>query len=68
MRALRKGQAAAFNITRDILAEARIVKRASGIGASALGRGLPKRRSNARRLDRPVPARRTVSCASQRRL
>jgi hypothetical protein len=41
MRALRKGQAAAFNITRDILAEARIVERAFGIGASALGRGRP---------------------------
>ena len=36
MRALRKGQAAAFNITRDIRGEARIVERAFGIGASAL--------------------------------
>jgi transposase-like protein len=36
MRALRKGQAAAFNITRDICGEARIVERAFGLGASAL--------------------------------
>jgi transposase, IS6 family len=36
MRALRKGQASAFNITRDIRGEARIVERAFGIGPSAL--------------------------------
>jgi len=36
MRALRKGQAAIFNLTRDIRGEARIVERAFGIGASAL--------------------------------
>ena len=36
MRALRKGQAGAFNITRDICGEARIVERAFGLGASAL--------------------------------
>ena len=36
MRALRKGQAATFNLTRDIRGEARIVERAFGIGASAL--------------------------------
>ena len=36
MRALRKGQAAAFNLTRDIRGEARIVERAFGIGASVL--------------------------------
>ena len=36
MRALRKGQAAAFNLTRDIRGEARIVERAFGIGAGAL--------------------------------
>ena len=36
MRALRKGQAAAFNITRDISGEARLVERAFGIGASSL--------------------------------
>lgn len=36
MRALRKGQAAIFNLTRDICGEARIVERAFGIGASAL--------------------------------
>jgi transposase-like protein len=35
-RALRKGQAAAFNLTRDIQGEARIVERAFGLGASAL--------------------------------
>jgi hypothetical protein len=32
MRALRKGQAAIFNLTRDIRGEARIVERAFGIG------------------------------------
>ena len=36
MRALRKGQASAFNITHDIRGEARIVERAFGLGASAL--------------------------------
>ena len=36
MRALRKGQAAIFNLTQDIHGEARIVKRAFGIGTSAL--------------------------------
>ena len=36
MRALRKGQAAMFNLTRDIRGEARIVERALGIGDSAL--------------------------------
>ncbi len=36
MRALRKGQASAFNVTRDIRGEARIVERAFGHGASAL--------------------------------
>ena len=36
MRALRKGQASAFNITRAIRGEARIVERAFGLGASAL--------------------------------
>ena len=36
MRALRKGQAAIFNLTRDICGEARIVERAFGIGPSAL--------------------------------
>ena len=36
MRALRKGQAAIFNLTQDIRGEARIVERAFGIGASAL--------------------------------
>ena len=36
MRALRKGQASAFNVTRDIRGEARIVERAFGLGASAL--------------------------------
>ena len=35
MRALRKGQASAFNITGDIRGEARIVERAFGLGASA---------------------------------
>jgi IS6 family transposase len=36
MRALRKAQAAIFNLTRDICGEARIVERAYGIGASAI--------------------------------
>jgi transposase, IS6 family len=36
MRVLRKGQAAIFNITRDIRGEARIVERAFGFGASAI--------------------------------
>ncbi len=36
MRALRKGQSAAFNHTRDIRGEARIVERAFDIGPSAL--------------------------------
>ncbi|HVP99225.1 MAG TPA: DDE-type integrase/transposase/recombinase [Roseiarcus sp.] len=36
MRALRKGQASAFNITRDIRGEARIVERAFGLGGSIL--------------------------------
>jgi len=36
MRALRKGQSSAFNITNDIGREARIVERAFGLGASAL--------------------------------
>lgn len=35
-RALRKGQAATFNLTRDIRGEARIVERAFGMGACAL--------------------------------
>ena len=36
MRALRKGQAHAFNVTGDVRGEARIVERAFGLGASAL--------------------------------
>jgi transposase, IS6 family len=36
MRALRKGQASAFNLTRDIRGEALIVERAFGLGPSAL--------------------------------
>ena len=36
MHALRKGQAAMSNLTRDIRGEARIVERAFGIGPSAL--------------------------------
>jgi len=36
MHALRKNQAAIFNITRDIRGEARLVERACGLGASAL--------------------------------
>ena len=36
MRALKKGQARAFNVTGDIRGEARVVERAFGLGASAL--------------------------------
>ena len=36
MRALRKGQASAFNLIGDIRGEARIVERAFGLGISAL--------------------------------
>lgn len=36
MRALRKGQAAIFNLTDDVRGEVRIVERAFGIGPSAL--------------------------------
>ncbi len=36
MRALRKGQARAFNITRDIRGEARLIERAFGLGAGPL--------------------------------
>ena len=36
MRALRKGQAAIFNLTGGVRGEVRIVERAFGIGASAL--------------------------------
>ena len=36
MRALRKGQATIYNLTRDIRGEARIVERAFGLGASVL--------------------------------
>ena len=40
MRALRKGQAWAFNISRDIRGEARIVERAFGLGPSALAEAI----------------------------
>lgn len=36
MRALRKGQASSFNITRDMQGEARFVERAFNVGPSAL--------------------------------
>ena len=36
MHALRKGQAAIFSLTRDILGEARLVERAFGLGACTL--------------------------------
>jgi hypothetical protein len=36
MRALRKGQAGAFNLTRDICGEVRLVERAFGLGACVL--------------------------------
>ena len=41
VRALRKGQASAFNVTRDLRGEARIVERAVGLGASALAEAVP---------------------------
>ena len=40
MRALRTGQASAFNIAPDIRGEARIVERAFGLGASALAKAV----------------------------
>ena len=40
MRAIRKGQAAIFNLTQDIRGEARIVERAFGIGVSALAEAI----------------------------
>ncbi len=40
MRALRKGQAAVFNLTQDIRGEARIVERAFGLGAGALAEAI----------------------------
>lgn len=36
MRALRKGQAAAYNLSRDVLGEARMIERAFDVGACAL--------------------------------
>jgi transposase, IS6 family len=40
MRALRKGQAAVFNLTRDILGEGRLIERAFGLGPCALTEAL----------------------------
>jgi transposase, IS6 family len=40
MRALRKGQASIFNITRDMRSEARLVERAFGLGPSALAEAM----------------------------
>ncbi|KZK84032.1 hypothetical protein PsW64_01578 [Pseudovibrio sp. W64] len=40
MRALRKGQAGAFNFSKDVLGEARLVERAFGIGPSALSEAM----------------------------
>ena len=40
MRALRKGQARIFDVTRDIRGEARIVERAFGLGPSALSEAI----------------------------
>ena len=40
MRALKKGQARAFNVMGDIRSEARIVERAFGIGADALAKAV----------------------------
>jgi len=40
MRALRKGQASTFNITRDMRGEARLVERAFGLGPSALAEAM----------------------------
>ncbi len=50
MRALRKGQAAAFNLTRDIRGEARIVERAFGNGVQQAGRGFARLFGRARGL------------------
>lgn len=40
VRALRKDQAAIFNITRDVCGEARIVERAFGLGVSAIAEAI----------------------------
>ncbi len=40
MRALRKGQAAIFNLTGDVRGEARIVERAFGIGSNMLAEAI----------------------------
>ena len=40
MRALRKGQAAIFNLTRDICGEARLVERAFGLGTCVLSEAI----------------------------
>jgi transposase, IS6 family len=40
MRALRRGQATIFNLTRDIRGEARLIERAFGLGACALAEGI----------------------------
>jgi IS6 family transposase len=70
MRALRKGQAAAFNITRDICGEASIVERAFGLGTSALAEAVQLISERleleaARQARRPDPA---LSCALVGRL
>ena len=41
MRVLRKGQAAIFNLTRDIVGEARLVERAFGLGTMRADRSRP---------------------------
>ena len=59
MRALRKGQAAIFNLTRDILDEARLVERAFGLRA---GRGCPAGRGAARsRVSANTTSRRSIT-------
>ena len=46
MRAFRKGQASAFDTANDVCGEARIVKRAFGLGASALAEAVHCRAEN----------------------
>ncbi len=67
MRAIRKGQAAIFNLTQDIRGEARIVERAFGIVASALAEAVAVNvnNSNSNRTNtwrEPRPSRRPCPC------
>ena len=71
MRALRKGQAAAYNITRDIRGEARFIERAFGLltcPPSPRRFSLSADSSKSRRHDTPTTPTRAPSCAIDCRL